>query len=244
MELSVGKILAPPETARRRGDSDGAIASYRAATASKPDHGDAWYALANLKTYRFDDGEIARMREQAERGDLAFIEHHAKPPLVPSEIEERGHALLARLPLAAAAADADADGYSAHADAPPPADDDALGGGVPRVGEEVVCSIEHEGAITWEVAEVREVNPGRRFVVCVGWDENFVESYGEEDVGAEWKRTAQRPPQSRADAFTRALYPPGRDPRPCGWVCGWWWCGRGSFLCRGSRLVFFFSRCC
>ena len=59
---------------KTRGDSDGAIASYRAATASKPDHGDAWYALANLKTYRFDDGEIARMREQAERGDLAFMD--------------------------------------------------------------------------------------------------------------------------------------------------------------------------
>ena len=59
---------------KTRGDSDGAIASYRAATAAKPDHGDAWYALANLKTYRFDDAEIHRMRDQAERGDLAFMD--------------------------------------------------------------------------------------------------------------------------------------------------------------------------
>ena len=56
------------------GAQDDALVSYRAAIAAKPDHGDAWYALANLKTYRFDDVEIARMREQAERPDLAFMD--------------------------------------------------------------------------------------------------------------------------------------------------------------------------
>jgi tetratricopeptide (TPR) repeat protein len=51
-----------------------AIASYRAAIAAKPDHGDAWYALANLKTYRFTDVEVAAMQEQAARSDLAFMD--------------------------------------------------------------------------------------------------------------------------------------------------------------------------
>lgn len=51
-----------------------AIASYRAAIAAKPDHGDAWYALANLKTYRFSDAEVAAMQDQAARGDLAFMD--------------------------------------------------------------------------------------------------------------------------------------------------------------------------
>lgn len=51
-----------------------AIASYRAAIAARPDHGDAWYALANLKTYRFSDDELARMQTQAARGDLAFMD--------------------------------------------------------------------------------------------------------------------------------------------------------------------------
>ncbi len=51
-----------------------AIDSYRAAIAAKPDHGDAWYALANLKTYRFDEAEIAAMREQVQRSDLAFMD--------------------------------------------------------------------------------------------------------------------------------------------------------------------------
>jgi len=40
-----------------------AIESYRAAAAGRPDFGDAYWSLANLKTYRFDDAEIARMRE-------------------------------------------------------------------------------------------------------------------------------------------------------------------------------------
>ncbi|MCB2074645.1 MAG: sulfotransferase [Novosphingobium sp.] len=56
------------------GRQDEAVASYRAAYSAKPDHGDAWYSLANLKTYRFSEDEIAAMHEQAERPDLAFMD--------------------------------------------------------------------------------------------------------------------------------------------------------------------------
>jgi tetratricopeptide (TPR) repeat protein len=38
-----------------------AIADYRAALAARPDYGVAWFSLANLKTYRFTDDDIARM---------------------------------------------------------------------------------------------------------------------------------------------------------------------------------------
>ncbi|MEC8178130.1 MAG: sulfotransferase, partial [Pseudomonadota bacterium] len=51
-----------------------AVESYRAAFAVKPDHGDAYYALANLKTYRFTDAEMAAMRDQAARPELAFMD--------------------------------------------------------------------------------------------------------------------------------------------------------------------------
>jgi tetratricopeptide (TPR) repeat protein len=46
-----------------------AVSAYRAAAALRADFGDAWWSLANLKTYRFEDEEIARMRaaEAAER---------------------------------------------------------------------------------------------------------------------------------------------------------------------------------
>lgn len=56
------------------GKQDEAVASYRGAFAAKPDHGDAYYALANLKIYAFSDNEIAAMRRQMERGDLAFMD--------------------------------------------------------------------------------------------------------------------------------------------------------------------------
>ncbi len=45
------------------GKSEEAVQSYREALASAPAHGDAWYALANLKTYRFTDAEFTAMRE-------------------------------------------------------------------------------------------------------------------------------------------------------------------------------------
>ncbi|MEQ8264520.1 sulfotransferase [Pseudohaliea sp.] len=43
------------------GDYGAAVAAYRAALSSRERHGEAWYSLANLKTYRFDDGELAAM---------------------------------------------------------------------------------------------------------------------------------------------------------------------------------------
>ncbi len=44
------------------GRQDDAIAAYRRAYQIKPDCGDAFWSLANLKTYRFGDDEIAQMR--------------------------------------------------------------------------------------------------------------------------------------------------------------------------------------
>ena len=54
------------------GRQDDAIASYRAAIASKPDHGDAYYSLSNLKTYQFTDAELAAMQKQESRENLEY----------------------------------------------------------------------------------------------------------------------------------------------------------------------------
>jgi tetratricopeptide (TPR) repeat protein len=43
------------------GRQDEAIASYRACIESKPDHGEAYWSLANLKTFRFEDKEVDAM---------------------------------------------------------------------------------------------------------------------------------------------------------------------------------------
>ena len=44
------------------GRTSEAIASYRLASGLRPDFGDAYWSLANLKTYRFDTVELAQMR--------------------------------------------------------------------------------------------------------------------------------------------------------------------------------------
>jgi tetratricopeptide (TPR) repeat protein len=46
------------------------IAAYRKCIALKPDFGEAFWSLANLKTFRFTPAEIAAMRAQLERGDV------------------------------------------------------------------------------------------------------------------------------------------------------------------------------
>lgn len=47
---------------KTEGRTQEAIEAYMAATAERPDFGDAWWSLANLKTYRFSPESIAVMR--------------------------------------------------------------------------------------------------------------------------------------------------------------------------------------
>ena len=56
------------------GQYDYAVAAYRAALVSQPRHGEAWYSLANLKVYTFDDGELERMHVQARNEGLSHAE--------------------------------------------------------------------------------------------------------------------------------------------------------------------------
>merc|ERR1711991_1039492 len=44
------------------GRSEDAITAYRAALKSQPFYCDAWYSLANLKVYQFDDDELSSMQ--------------------------------------------------------------------------------------------------------------------------------------------------------------------------------------
>jgi tetratricopeptide (TPR) repeat protein len=52
------------------GDTPAAIASYRAAVVSQPLHCEAFYSLANLKTYRFEQQELRSMRALVDNPDL------------------------------------------------------------------------------------------------------------------------------------------------------------------------------
>jgi len=48
-----------------------AITAYRRAVALRPETGEAWWSLANLKTFRFTDGDVAAMRSARESGRLS-----------------------------------------------------------------------------------------------------------------------------------------------------------------------------
>jgi len=52
------------------GDQPGALAAYRAAIAAKPDFGEVYWSMANLKVFTFEDDEVTAMLEQLKRDDL------------------------------------------------------------------------------------------------------------------------------------------------------------------------------
>ena len=54
------------------GSTDQAIKSYQSAYKVKPDHGEAFFSLSNLKTYTFSSLELDSMRKQIERVDLSL----------------------------------------------------------------------------------------------------------------------------------------------------------------------------
>lgn len=56
------------------GAQDEAIQSYRSAIKSNSVHGDAWYALANLKTYTFSEDELEDMIAAEARPDLSYMD--------------------------------------------------------------------------------------------------------------------------------------------------------------------------
>lgn len=78
-ERVLEKVPGDPATLTSRGHAfktfgkhDEAVESYRDAYRSKPEHGDAYFGLANLKTYKFTDAEIDQMLSVSERQDISF----------------------------------------------------------------------------------------------------------------------------------------------------------------------------
>jgi tetratricopeptide (TPR) repeat protein len=59
-------------TLKSAGRSAEAIRAYRRAIELAPQLGEAWFSLANLKTFRFDEDDVAAMQRQLERADLAL----------------------------------------------------------------------------------------------------------------------------------------------------------------------------
>ena len=58
------------------GQREAAIAEYRAAAAARAAFGDAYWSLANLKTYRFEDDELAQMRAAEAAASTAQVDRY------------------------------------------------------------------------------------------------------------------------------------------------------------------------
>lgn len=58
------------------GRTEEAIDSYRAAALARPNFGDAYWSLANLKMYRFTDAEMARMRAEEASPDTGPVDRY------------------------------------------------------------------------------------------------------------------------------------------------------------------------
>jgi tetratricopeptide (TPR) repeat protein len=67
-----------------------AVASYQASAAARPDFGDAYWSLANLKTYRFSDEELARMRIEEAGAAIGLVDRYHLCFALGKALEDRG----------------------------------------------------------------------------------------------------------------------------------------------------------
>ncbi len=70
LHLSIGHTL------KTMGRYEESIDAYRAAAATSPGFGDAYWSLANLKTYRFTDGELERMRAEESKQAASLVDRY------------------------------------------------------------------------------------------------------------------------------------------------------------------------
>ena len=72
------------------GRADEAIEAYRASCAARPNYGDAYWSLANLKTYRFSDDEVARMRAEESNTRTGSVDRYHLCFALGKALEDRG----------------------------------------------------------------------------------------------------------------------------------------------------------
>ena len=72
------------------GRQEEAVAAYRQAYKVRRDCGDAFWSLANLKTYRFSDAELAQMREQEASPTIALSDRYHLCFALGKALEDRG----------------------------------------------------------------------------------------------------------------------------------------------------------
>ena len=155
--MSFGHIL------KTVGEQRESVAAYRRAIAIRPSLGEVWWSLANLKTIRFDDEDIAAMTAALDPPDLAEDDRFHLHFALGKALEDRGaaeasfthYATANRLRRAALAYDAGdisehvdrsialftPDFFAARADQGCPAPDPIFVLGLPRAGSTLIEQI-------------------------------------------------------------------------------------------------------
>ncbi len=82
--------LSVAHSLKALGRQQEAIEAYRTAAVVRPDFGDAYWSLANLKTYRFTEGEISRMRAEEAAADTAAVDRYHLCFALGKALEDRG----------------------------------------------------------------------------------------------------------------------------------------------------------
>jgi len=72
------------------GQHEEAVAAYRQATEIRPGYGEPYWSLANLKTYRFTDEELDRMREQEAQATAQAVDRYHLCFALGKSLEDRG----------------------------------------------------------------------------------------------------------------------------------------------------------
>lgn len=84
-------LVSKAHALKTKGLQAEAVACYRHAIEVKPEHGEAWYSLANLKMVDFSDDEVAQMNElMAKRQALAGIDQTYLSFALGKAMEDRG----------------------------------------------------------------------------------------------------------------------------------------------------------
>jgi tetratricopeptide (TPR) repeat protein len=73
------------------GHRDEAIAEYHAAAAARAGYGDAWWSLANLKTYRFTDAELQQMRAAESAASTSVVDRYHLCFALGKALEDQEH---------------------------------------------------------------------------------------------------------------------------------------------------------
>jgi tetratricopeptide (TPR) repeat protein len=85
LHLSIGHAL------KTLGQREAAIAEYRAAARARAGFGDAYWSLANLKTYRFEDAELAQMRTAEAAAATSEVDRYHLCFALGKALEDRKH---------------------------------------------------------------------------------------------------------------------------------------------------------